>query len=293
MAVSYLIFRQKHLSLDAAMKVKTMLADFLSFVTPKSMHKARFAAVGAVVQSLMQNGQCTVTASGRDFDSGTLERHGIKRADRLLRNKALQTEAPLLYGTMTRLLRQGKQPLILVDWSKADTEKRHFILRASLALEGRPLTLHQVVVPIDEYTCPHVHKAFLHWLKQVLPADFKPVIITDAGFKVPWFKQIRKLGWHYIARVRGNQTLQLLGQEAFITVAKVYKKARATPQLLGEVKLTKAQQYRTQAVLVGTGWKLLKIMCGVNYHCLFASIMTAGCKGKADIGTGIVMRNGI
>lgn len=241
-----------------AMNVKTMLADFLSFVTPKCMHKARFLAVGAAVQSLMQNGQCTVTAIGRGFDSGTSEKHGIKRADRLLKNEALQSEAPLIYGEMTRLLRQGKQPLILVDWSNADTEKRHHILRASLALEGRSLTLHQVVVPMDEYTCPHVHKAFLHRLKQVLPADFKPVIITDAGFKVPWFKQIRKFGWHYIARVRGNQTLQLPGQEAFVTVAKVYKKARATPQLLGEVRLTKAQQYRTQAVLVGTGWKLRK-----------------------------------
>lgn len=240
------------------MNVKTMLADFLSFVTPKCMHKARFLAVGAAVQSLMQNGQCTVTAIGRGFDSKTSEKHSIKRADRLLKNEALQAEAPLIYGEMTRLLRQGKQPLILVDWSNADTEKRHHILRASLALEGRSLTLHQVVVPMDEYTCPHVHKAFLHRLKQVLPADFKPVIITDAGFKVPWFKQIRKLGWHYIARVRGNQTLQLPGQEAFVTVAKVYKKARATPQLLGEVRLTKAQQCRTQAVLVGTGWKLRK-----------------------------------
>jgi hypothetical protein len=258
MAVSDQIIRQNSQTMNAAMNVKTMLADFLSFVTPKCMHKARFLAVGAAVQSLMQNGQCTVTAIGRGFDSGTSEKHGIKRADRLLKNEALQAEAPLIYGGMTRLLRQGKRPLILVDWSNADTKKRHFILRASLALEGRPLTLHQVVVPIDEYTCPHVHKAFLHRLKQVLPADFKPVIITDAGFKVPWFKQIRKLGWHYIARVRGNQTLQMPGQEAFVTVAKVYKKARATPQLLGEVRLTKAQQYRTQAVLVGTGWKLRK-----------------------------------
>lgn len=258
MAVSDLIFRQKHLTMNAAMNVKTMLADFLSFVTPKCMHKARFLAVGAAVQSLMQNGQCTVTAIGRGFDSKTSEKHSIKRADRLLKNEALQAETPLIYAAMTRLLLQGKQPLILVDWSNADTEKRHHILRASLALEGRPLTLHQVVVPMDEYTCPHVHKAFLHRLKQVLPANFKPVIITDAGFKVPWFKQIRKLGWHYIARVRGNQTLQLPGQEAFVTVAKVYKKARSTPQRLGEVKLTKAQQYRTQAVLVGTGWKLRK-----------------------------------
>jgi hypothetical protein len=123
---------------------------------------------------------------------------------------------------------------------------------------ARPLTLHQVVAPMDEYTCPHVHKPFLHRLKQVLTADFKPVIITDAGFKVPWFKQIRKLGWHYIARVGGNQTLQLHGQNDFVTVVKVYKMARSTPQRLGEVKLTKAQQYRTQALLVGTGWKLRK-----------------------------------
>ena len=71
MAVPDLIFRQKHLTMNAAMNVKTMLADFLSFVTPKCMHKARFSAVGAAVQSLMQNGQCTVTAIGRNFDSET------------------------------------------------------------------------------------------------------------------------------------------------------------------------------------------------------------------------------
>ena len=258
MAVPDLIFRQKHLTMNAAMNVKTMLADFLSFVTPQSMHKARLSALSAAAQSLMKKGCCTVTAIGREYENQENEKHGIKRADRLLSNTALQAEAPLIYGAMTRLLRQGKQPLILVDWSNADKAKRHHILRASLALEGRPLTLHQVVVPMDEYTCPHVHKAFLQRLKQVLPADFKPVIITDAGFKVPWFKQIRKLGWHYIARVRGNQTLQLPGQDAYITVAKAYKKARPTPQVLGEVKLTKAQQYRTQAVLVGTGWKLRK-----------------------------------
>lgn len=66
----------------------------------------------------------------------------------MLSNTALQAEAPLIYGAMTHLLRQGKQPLILVDWSNADKAKRHHILRASLALEGRPLTLHQMVVTV-------------------------------------------------------------------------------------------------------------------------------------------------
>lgn len=79
---------------------------------------------------------------------------------------------------------------------------------------------------MDEYTRPHVHKTFLSRLKQVLPADSKPVIITDADSKVPWLKQILKLGWLCIARARSNQTQQQPGQEAFITVTKVYKKAR-------------------------------------------------------------------
>lgn len=77
MAVSDQIIRQN----SQTMNLKTMLADFLSFVTPRCMHNARFSAVGAAVQSLMQNGQCTVTAVGRDFDSGTSEKHGIKRVE--------------------------------------------------------------------------------------------------------------------------------------------------------------------------------------------------------------------
>lgn len=58
--------------------------------------------------------------------------------------------------------------------------------------------------------------------------------------------------------MRRNQALQLPGQNDFVTVSKVYKKARTTPQWLSEVKLTKAQHYQTKAVLVGTGWKLRK-----------------------------------
>lgn len=91
----------------------------------------------------MQSGQCTVTAIGRGFDSEASEKHGIKWAERLLKNEVLQTEAPLIYNEMPRILHQGKQLLTLVDWSNTDTEKRHFILSASRALEGRPLTLHR------------------------------------------------------------------------------------------------------------------------------------------------------
>ncbi len=97
-----------------------------------------------------------------------------------------------------------------------------------------------------------MYQAFLLRLKASLLADCQPLIGTDAGFKVPWLKQIRKLGWHYIARVRGNQTLQLPDTRALISMNQLYKKARTTPQCLGKIKLTSSRRYATTAVLVGT-----------------------------------------
>ena len=67
----------------------------------------------------------------------------------------------MFYAAMTGALVKGKQPLILVDWSNADKERRHFILRASLAVEGRAMTLLQMVTTESDYNCPHLHKAFL------------------------------------------------------------------------------------------------------------------------------------
>lgn len=241
-----------------AMNVPTMLADFLELVTPKNMHKSRMKSLCAVTQSLISNGKCTVTAIGRGIQSAATEKSCIKRADRLLSNETFHSEIPLVYAGLTCALVQTKQPLILVDWSNADDKKRHFILRASLALEGRSLTLLQEVKAMDDYNCPHVHSDFLKRLQAQLPPDCRPIIVADAGFKVPWLKQIRSMGWHYIARVRGNQQLQLSENSEFISVGTLYKKARTTPQCLGEIKLTRGQCYATSAVLVGTGWKLRK-----------------------------------
>jgi hypothetical protein len=40
-------------------------------------------------------------------------------------------------------------------------------------------------------------KDFLVKLRSILPVDCQPIIVTDAGFKNPWFKEIKRLGWDY------------------------------------------------------------------------------------------------
>lgn len=162
---------------------------------------------------------------------------------------------PAIYALMTKaILANSKHPVVVLDWSNADTKKQNHILRASIALEGRSLTLLQMMASTDDYNSPKVHRQFLNGLKHMLPDD----CMTDAGYKVPWLKEVRKLGWHLITRVRGNLQLKLPQQEQFINVNALYKKARCNPQDLGSIKLTKATGYQAQAVLVGTGWKLNK-----------------------------------
>ena len=103
-----------------AMNVPTMLADFLEFVTPKSIHKSRMSSLCAALQSLVSNGKYTVTAIGRGIQSSATEKSCIKRADRLLSNQAFLEEIPFIYAALTTSLIKTKQPLILIDWSNAD-----------------------------------------------------------------------------------------------------------------------------------------------------------------------------
>lgn len=46
-------------------------------------------------------------------------------------------------------------------------------------------------------TRPRVHKQFLNKLHSILPQGCRPCILSDAGFKNPWFEAVSALGWHY------------------------------------------------------------------------------------------------
>jgi hypothetical protein len=99
---------------------------------------------------------------------------------------------------------------MIVDWSAIPNSRRstkqeeYQVLRASYAAEGRSMTLYEEVHPRSKLNNSSVHKNFLKHLNALLPEDCKPCIITDAGFKNPWFKAMLKLGWDYIGRIRGD-----------------------------------------------------------------------------------------
>ena len=231
------------------MKAKTILNELLADVTPQ-MHKVRRASLGAVVTSLISGASLSVTSLGRNIESRTTEKHQIKRSTRLLSNPHLHRELSGIYSKLClRLVGSQKQPVILVDWSDLDPRKQHFLLRASVAVEGRSLTLLEEIHPLSRKEKPGVHCQFMHRLKQSLPAGCRPVIVTDAGFRAPWFRLVQSLGWDYVGRVRNKTFCKNETDEEWHPVKELYRQASATAKSLGAYQLCRREPMDCQMVV--------------------------------------------
>lgn len=211
------------------MNASSIVNQLLSSVT-QNMHKTRQCAVFSCVQSLLSGASSTVTAMGRGIDSSAKEKHNIKRADRLCSNGNLQSELLGIYGGITRRFITSNRPVIHVDWSDLDTTKRNFLIRAAVALDGRSITIYQEVHPLNIKEKPATHLAFLTKLKLMLPVECKPIIVTDAGFKTPWFRQVLSLGWDYVGRTRKPSFYVINGRDNWQCITKMYNKATKTPK---------------------------------------------------------------
>ena len=169
----------------------------------QSLHAVRAAALAASVDSLVSGASLTVTALGRHLHSKAKTKHNIKRMDRLLSNAPLHQERTALYAALYHQLCQRlTRPLILVDWSDIVEHNRILLIRAALVVDGRAIPLYESVYPLSSYNSPRTHARFLTELKRLLPDTCRPIVITDAGFRGPWFRAVQALGWDWIGRVR-------------------------------------------------------------------------------------------
>lgn len=219
------------------MKATTILNRLLTDVTP-TMHKIRRQSLQAMLTSLMSGASLTVTSLGRHINSQTSEKHQIKRSTRLCSNPHLQAEMAAIYSHVAlRLIGEQQRPVILVDWSDLDPRKQHFLLRAAVALEGRSLTLMEEIHPLSRKEKPAVHQHFMQRLKAILPDTCQPIIVTDAGFRVPWFKLIKSLGWDYVGRVRNRTFCKNTTDNDWHAAKDLYVGATAKAKALGSYQL--------------------------------------------------------
>lgn len=214
------------------------------------MHAGRIGALVKAVGGLLTGGQLTLTRIGRNLRTSAFTKHNIKCVDRLLGNRALWAERVDIYRAMARwLLNKTERPVLLIDWSDCAPGRAYLTLRAALPVDGRTVTVYEEVHRLARYNKPQVHRRFLRTLKKVLPEDCRPILVTDAGFRNPWFREVEALGWDWVARIRGRVKVSLCGREGQPATG-VYALATPTPQSLGVAQLCARRPHECSLCLV-------------------------------------------
>ncbi len=215
----------------------------------QSIHCRRLATLLDAAASCLSGPRLSLTELGRRFAGGAQLRHKIKRSDRLLGNRHLHQEAGSIYAALCRVtLARISEPLILIDWSDLKADQSLHLLRASLPVGGRSLTLYEEVHPQKQLGNRVVQQRFLERLAQLLPASVAPIIIADAGFKVPFYREVERLGWRWVGRVRGRDYVRL--NHRWMSCQALFKRATATATALGEGDWVRSNPLRACLVLV-------------------------------------------
>jgi hypothetical protein len=175
----------------------------------------------------------SIAGLGRHLISKVSVKHVIKRIDRLFGNTRLHAKREAYYKIMVRLLvGTSLRPVILIDWSGLTRCGEYHFLRASIPVGGRALVLWESTYPEKQYSSRKAHREFITTLKGLLPDECRPIIVTDAGFRLPWFQLITQQGWDFVGRVRHTTYCRAQGQSQWVPAKSLHVKATRVARYL-------------------------------------------------------------
>lgn len=236
------------------MKALQIVYNLLRDKVPE-LHLVRLKALMVTVEAALKKPMLSISWLGRTIKSRAFVKHRIKRVDRLVGNPHLNEDRMGIQMAVARfLVRYVAQPVVLIDWTDLTPDQEWHLLRASLPVKGRGLTLYEEVHPQSKYGNRRIQSSFLNRLKDILPKDVRPIIIGDAGFHVPFYRKVEKLGWHWIGRIEGRDYISWLAEpDQWERATDLYAKATAYPKRLGTVNWVRSNPLRADLVL----WKHL------------------------------------
>ena len=217
------------------------------------LHKRRLQVLLKAVAAALQARTHTLSNLARALSGNTSVRQRVKCIDRLLGNGALQRHSGDIYAALAAPMLAGcQQPVILIDWSDLKADRSVQMIRASLALHGRSLTVYEQLYSARQAATPEAHRRFLHQLKAIVGDQARPILVTDAGFRAPWFATVEQLGWHWLGRIRGRDLLRPLSdpQGRWISCRSVWAAATATPADLGLYQCVRSRPHICRLVQV-------------------------------------------
>ena len=171
------------------------------------IHAARRQLLCAAVCAVMGGHLLSLSRLARALMGQSNQKAALKRVDRLMGNQRIAQEARIVGAALLRTLCRSAQPLVIaVDWSEVAPDGVFVELRAVATCTGmgRGLTIYQQVYPEKKLGNARAERMLLKTLHDWMPAGVQVIIITDAGFRRPWFTQVERLGWSWVGRIRSG-----------------------------------------------------------------------------------------
>jgi Transposase DDE domain len=220
--------------------------------------------------TLAKSKRLSIANLGRELPSEAKVKHNIKRADRLFGNKTLHESREYYYRKIAKLLIGSNQnPIIVIDWSGLTRCGEYHFIRASIPVGGRALTLLDSTYRECEYTSHKIHVEFINQLKEILPKGCKPIIVTDAGFRCPWFKLIESLGWDFVGRARHITLFRESGSHKWHSIKSLFSKVSNSARYLtsGELAKGNATQCHVYGIKKQAKNRIKKNLRGKKVQC--------------------------
>lgn len=214
------------------------------------IHKTRLSNLFDACETAIKSNKLFLTGLGRALPNKNKTSSTIQKIDRLLGNAHLQQEQNALYKVLcSYLIKEGSTPWVHVDWTCINSTTNLYVLRASLSMTGRSMVIYEECHPKKKENNHATHKAFLNQLKKLIPSSVKPIIVTDAGFRAPWFQHILSLEWDFVGRLRNKNLVCLNNESTWNLSSSYFAKATRTPTHIGEGLLTEEGKVPTHFIL--------------------------------------------
>lgn len=201
------------------------------------------------VEALVRSRQVVLMELARQYPEATRVAAPLKALDRLLSNRRLQQARGALYGAALQRLWPRCRTVIVVDWCVLKADESLHLLRAALPVGGRALPVWDEVHGQAQLGHAEVHTAFLARLRRLLPVDSRPIVVTDAGFRMPWFRSAEALGLACIGRVRGLTQVRPVGEQDWVPVQAFVEMEDGRLLDLGLCEISKTHPQRARLVV--------------------------------------------
>jgi len=143
--------------------------------------------------------------------------------------------------------------VIVIDWSDLKADKAWCLLRAAVPIGGRTLPVLDMVFPGKQQGTPAAEKLFLERLRSLIPSAARPILITDAGFRRPWFQAVSAMGWDWVGRLRHRTLVKPVEvvdeDEQWVPCRALYAWATVRPRDMGLMETVRNAPWTCRVVL--------------------------------------------